>query len=280
MELESRTKDELKILINSSASRTATSILEQALEIINADSITFSPFKLKYTTRKSIFYTQTDSPNIYYNSKSIENKTNRLYQNSHKKFTFSYDELFIYLLIFGLTHELSHLLQFHNGSSGLYSYQDLNNLYAYLMNYIQNITYGDELLCKIFHDNYFHERNANIYASRLCAELFEGREIAKYAKMVYFNVLFLNSYKLKNGIVTSPVERTMQYMHIKHYSSYGDVPFDIAFDHGLPINPEQYHYIYDSINERMQKHESIKYEETMERLQKLTLESKGVSTDK
>lgn len=279
MELEKHTKDELKRLINSPTSKDAAHILEQTLEIINTDSIAFSSFKLEKTNEKGTFYTNIDAQNIYYNLGIIDKNLTKIYQSLHKKIDFSFDEFFIYLLIFGLIHELSHLIQFHNGDLGLYPYKDLNSIYDILMNFIRNITYWEDFLCKIIHNKYFHERNANIYAARLCAELFEGKEIENYAKMVYFNVLFFNSYSLKNGQVTSPVERTMKYMHIKHYVSYEDVPFDIAFDHGLPITIEQYHYLYDSINESIQKHEPIKYEDTMNRIQKLTLDRKGLSTD-
>lgn len=71
----------------------------------------------------------------------------------------------------------------------------------------------------------------------------------------------------------------MQYLNKKHLVLRDNIPFDIAFEHGLPITLEQYHYIFDYVDEVIRGNKQMDPEVITERIQKLTLESKGMPTD-
>ena len=278
MELEKTTKDELRNMFNVPKLEIDGPTIENVVSILNKDPIFSGIIKPQESQRKSSLSIHPRTLILSYNIERLKKNT-KLNYKLQPLYGLTLEDYYRYFLFHGVFHESSHIIQRNKSNHRLFPYPDLNNIYLIAMDEMQAASIMDFIVYKLFHNRFFYERNADINASKLAMEIFDDEKLKLYAETFYLNVLLVWAYSIKGDKVISPVEKTMKYLNKKHVMLDNDVPFDIAFEHGLPITPEEYHYIFDYVNEVIRKKEDVDIEVINERIQKLTLQSKGVSTD-
>lgn len=278
MELERHTKDELKNLVNVPKLAIEDSTIENMISILNKDSTFQEIIKLKKGTKGSSLSANLKTRVINYNIDKMKRRVEIRYK-LQPLYDLTLEDYYRYFIVHSVLHEATHIDQSNKSNHGLYPYSDLNTVYTIAIDAAQRASIMDLIIYKIFHRYFFYERNADNDASKLAMEIFDDENLNLFAETFYFNNLLLWGYSLKGDKVISPVERTMKYLNKKHVMLDNDVPFDIAFEHGLPITTEEYHYIFDYVQEVMKEKKELDTKIITERIQKLTLESKGMSTD-
>ncbi|MCX4365438.1 MAG: hypothetical protein OSJ70_06675 [Bacilli bacterium] len=279
MELEKHTKEELKDFFNMPKLIINEKSVQYAFDILNKDSLFLNSIVLEKTNKRKIFFMRSSEKKMWYNFSAFK-KAVEVMHKRQQLYSLTLDDYYRFYLLFSLLHEYEHLIQDRFSQERRYPYSDLNSAYQIVFDFYKKCSIMDVLINKYFHDSFFNERNVSINAAKISVDVFDDEGLNMYAETAYLNVLINNAYSIKNGQVKSPVEKTMNMLNIKHFSVSDELPFDIAFFHGFPISLEEYHYLYDAIYESIKADGSVDYDDTLERIQKLTLASKGVSTNR
>lgn len=278
MELEKHTRDELKNMFNVSRVDIDETTIKHIVEILNKDSLFDNILSLEKANKNYSFGVIAQSTTIAHNLDFFKENIASLYSRQ-PLFDLTLEDYYRYFLLYSFGHECEHIIQDTHSQKGLYPYADLNNAYRIAFDRNNKCSIIDIMIYHKFHDNFFYERNADINGATLTMDIFDENNMFKYACMVHFNHLFANSYTQKGSKVISPIEKTIKYLHLRNLSFSDDLPFDVALDHGFPITNDEYHYLFDPILKLAKAGEPVDYDETLDRVHKLTLQSKGVSTE-
>lgn len=270
MELEKNTKDELRNLINVPKLEIADKTIENITSILNKDPIFSGIIKPDRSERALAFSVDLETLDLSYNIEQLKRDVEWKYQQQ-SLFDLTLDDYYRYYLVHGLFHEVDHIDQINESIHDLYPYQDLNNIYRIALAEYRRTGFLDYLRYLRHHENFFYERNADINASKLAMEIFDDLKMLLYAANLHSNVLFRRVYSKKGKKIISPVEQTMKYLRRKMPILQDSIPFDIALEHGLPITPEEYHYIFDYVDEIMRGSKQMESQEINERMQKMIL---------
>lgn len=271
MELEKHTKDELKNMFNVPKLEIDDSAIENATSILNKDPLFSGIIKTQRSQRKPPLSVNPRTLIMSYNIEALKKNAEISYK-FQPLYDLTLEDYYRYFLFHGVFHEGTHILQRNKSNHRLFPYLDLNNIYLIAMDEMQGGSIMDLIVYKLFHNHFFYERNADLNASKLGMEIFEDEDFKLYAETFYLNRLLVSSYSMKGDKVISPVERTMKYLNKKHLMLDNDVPFDIAIEHGLPITLEEYHYIFDFVEEVIRGSKQMDFQEINERMQKLALD--------
>lgn len=248
MELEKNTKNELKNLLNVPKIEITDEAVENIVSILNKDPIFSGIIKPYRSQRKFALSVDTATLALSYNIDKLKSDVEWRY-NKQAVFGLTLEDYYHYYLAYSIFHETTHIDQINKGFHNLYPYPDLNNAYyqAFAVTRKRNII--DFIRYLHNHPNFFYERNADVNAAKLSAEIFDDEKLFLYGANLYLNFLFNDAYSLKGNRVISPVEKTMKYLHQKDFTTSDHLPFDVAFEHGFPISLEEYHYLFDYIDE-------------------------------
>ncbi len=276
MELESKTKDELKTIVNDPKMEITDKTVQNIITLLNRDVLYSDIIRCTKVPKKVCMSTSLDKNLVKYNIDVFKKCVARRYE-IQPLFDLSLEDYYRFFLPYSIFHEASHITQKHDSDVNAYPYDYLNEIYQIACyNTLHNSIWGI-INYNLHHNKYFHERNADINASKLMEELLEG-DLYYYAQTASFNHLFVHGYELKKDKVISPVERTFRYMMEPIVPLEESIPFDIAFENGCPITLEEYHYLYDPLYADIKAGKEVDSELILGRIKELTLKSKGMST--
>ena len=270
MELEKHTKNELRNLLNVPKIEITDSNIESIISILNKDPIFSGIIKPYRSQRKFALSVDTETLALSYNIEKLKSDVEWRY-NRQAIFDLTLEDYYHYYLAYSVFHEIDHIDQINRSSHNLYPYQDLNDAYHLAMSETRKRNIIDFIRYIHNHLNFFYERNADINASKLSAEIFDDQKLFLYGANLYANFLFDDAYSLKGNRVISPVEKTMKFLHQRNFTTSDHLPFDVAFEHGFPITLEEYHYLFDYINEVKKGNQPAESQDLNERMQHLIL---------
>lgn len=273
MELDRRTKARLKELVNEPKLKSEKIVIAQTIDVFNHDYLFSQPIKVRKSSSGASLSSSVQDYTINFNHDLFEKQFEVNYDTC-KKLSLSKDDAYRFFIFFDIFHEVFHIDQFDKTLKMTYPYDDLNRIYYVMIDYFCNMRVIDGWIYNGLHNSYFFERSADIFASKLLLELIEIEDVAYLADTMYMNRLFADSYILKKGKVISPVEKTMKYMGLKNLTLDNNVPFDVAFEHGLPITEDEYHYLFDPLNKEIKESGAVNSDLAIKRIKELTLLSK------
>lgn len=278
MELTKHTIDELKDVVNDSKMCVNEATVNKVLSIFNDDLLFSGTLKWQKREQNIPFSTRTDEKSIKYNLNIMKKKVKRLHERQ-PLFDLTLEDYYFFYLIYSLFHEISHLERYIKSTNNEMEYAYLNYIYYLALETCSSVGVFGYLRYHYYHERYFYERNAEIEASKLMMDLADDNNLFLYAETSYINHLFVNSYTMNKGQVISPVEFTFKKLHFPISEVKEQIPFDIAFEQGLSITPEEYHYLYDYVLNKAKLGENLDVDVIYGRIKELTLKRENMSNE-
>lgn len=267
MELTKHTLEELKDIINNSKLTINDATVDKIFSIFNDDPLFSHTLKWQKSTKNRLFSASIDERLVKYNLDDMQKNVNHVYKRQ-RLFDLKIDDYYRFYLLYSIIHELSHLERYIKSSNNELEYSYLNYIYYLAFEIYSRANIFGFIKYHIHHEKLFFERNADIESSKLMMKISEG-DLSLYAETAYINHLFMNSYRIKNGKVISPVEFTFKISHFPISGINEFIPFEIAFEHGLMITPSEYHYLFDYVINQTKLGEEVDVDEIYKRIKSM-----------
>lgn len=268
MLLTEKTRLELKDLVDIYRKREADKMFfDSSIELINKQDLFCEKIKTEEVfDKKVVLETEQKEYKIYVNYENAKKYINSII-NTYKNFDVNFNELYNEFFLLCIIHECSHVRQSLYAFENISKYQEINELYRKLIDMLEKMSKLRNMIYQSYGIEFCFERNANIDAFRELVQIYDNPELKRIAEINHLYSLLFGYYEKNNKIIT-PVEKTFYLIGKKIKLPYNDLPFNVAFEHGLKVNDNDYNELIDGLDDL--NIGEINYDSIIKKMKKLS----------
>lgn len=237
MELQEKQISDINYLLGDYDSRIADwYFISELLHILN-DGEKFD-IKYEYSNSKTVpVYTDVLNQTIYYNPRIfLKHMHGKVKKYSEKYPEIDEDYLYNFFVVESILREAVRVEQGHMAYNHIYSHEEISRLYRIFFDALNNRTFFEKLFCLRSSKNDFHERNADILASLIAANIYRYTEFQNIATNIYALSLF-GGYGYGEEC---PAKTSLESVGLPYVVDKRGISFRDAFYNGLVIDTDNY----------------------------------------